>query len=73
MAGLGYDFLAEIDEAVHRITTWPEAHAILKGTLRRCLVRRFPYGIVYGIDEQTIVIVAIAHLHRKPFYWTHRV
>ena len=73
MAGLGHEFLAEIDEAVHRITTWPEAHTILKGTLRRCLVRRFPYGVVYGIDEQTIVIVAIAHLHRKPFYWTHRI
>ena len=45
MPGLGQEFLAEIDEAVHRITTWPGAHAVLKGGLRRCLVRRFPYDL----------------------------
>ena len=73
MPGLGHEFLAEIDEAVHRITTWPEAHTVLRGALRRCLIRRFPYGLIYGINGQTIVIVAVANLHRKPFYWTRRV
>lgn len=72
MLGLGYEFLAEIDEAVHRITAWPKGHAVLGGALRRCLVRRFPYGLIYGIESQMIVIVAVAHLHRKPFYWTRR-
>ena len=40
--------------------------------VRRCLVRRFPYGIIYGIEEDTIVVVSFAHLHRKPFYWIER-
>ena len=73
MTGLGNEFLAAIDEAVHRMITWPEAHQTLKHPLRRCLVRRFPYGLIYGIETQTLVIVAVAHLHRKPFYWTRRV
>jgi hypothetical protein len=73
MSGLGRAFLAEINEAVHRVTTWPEAHTVLRGVLRRCLIRQFPYGLIYGVDGQTIVIVAVAHLHRKPFYWTRRV
>lgn len=73
MPGLGQEYLTEIDEAVHRITTWPGAQTVLRGAMRRCLVRRFPYGLIYGIDERTIVIVAVAHLHRKPFYWTRRV
>ncbi len=73
MPGLGSEFLSEIDEAVHRITAWPEAHTVLKGALRRCLVRRFPYGLIYGIDGSLIIVVAVAHLHRKPFYWTRRV
>lgn len=73
MIGLGYEFLAEIDEAVHRIIAWPQAHPLLKHALRRCLIRRFPYGLIYGLDAQTIVIVAVAHLHRKPFYWTRRI
>ena len=72
MPGLGYNFLAEIDEAIHRIVTWPQAHQELRHSLRRCLVRRFPYGLVFGIETQTAIIVAVAHLHRKPFYWTRR-
>ena len=72
LPGLGIEFLAEIDEAVHRITAWPKAQPTLGGPLRRCLVRRFPYGLIYGVESQSIVIVAVAHLHRKPFYWTHR-
>jgi len=73
MPGLGHEFLAGMNEAVHRIVSWPEAHAIIKGPLRRCLVRRFPYGLIYGIDGEVVVITAVAHLHRKPFYWTRRV
>jgi hypothetical protein len=73
MAGLGNEFLADINEAVHRITTWPGAHTVLRGNLRRCLIRRFPYGLIYGIEDNNIVITAVAHLHRKPFYWTRRV
>ncbi len=73
LQGLGNEFLSEINEAVHRIVTWPESHTVLKGILRRCLIRGFPYGLIYGIEGQTIIIVSVAHLHRKPFYWTHRV
>jgi hypothetical protein len=73
MSGLGYELIAEIYEAAHRIMAWPEAHPILGHTLRRCLIRRFPYGLIYGIEEQTIIVIAVAHLHRKPFYWTPRI
>ena len=73
MPGLGDEFLAAIDEAVHRIIAWPQANPTLKHTLRRCLIRRFPYGLIYGMETQTVMIVAVAHLHRKPFYWTRRV
>lgn len=73
MPGLGHEFLAEIDEAIQRIISWPYAHRGVRPALRRCLVRRFPYGLIYGIETQAIIIVAVAHLHRKPFYWTRRI
>ncbi len=73
MPKLGHEFLSEIQEAETRILTWTESNSKIGPHLRRCLVRRFPFGLIYGIDDQTIVIVAVAHLHRKPFYWTGRI
>ena len=36
-------------------------------------VGRFPYSLVYGIDEETVVVIAVAHLHREPRYWVDRL
>ena len=41
--------------------------------MRRCLLKRFPYGVIYHLDEQEILVIAIAHLHRKPEFWRNRL
>lgn len=66
---LGIQFLTEFDAAIRRISAYPKSYALLSIDVRRCLTKRFPYGVLYGTDADTIVIVAIAHLHRKPNYW----
>ena len=70
---LGIDFLSEVERAVNSIAelsmTWP----VIEGELRRRLVRRFPFGILYRIEPEEIVIVAVAHLRRKPGYWRERI
>jgi len=38
-------------------------------SIRRCLVHRFPYGIIYAIENDTIYIAAVMHLRREPGYW----
>jgi toxin ParE2 len=71
--GLGYAFLTEVLEALSRVGKYPEAwHQYSKRT-RRCQTRRFPYGIIYQIQEHEIIVVAIANLHRKPDYWKDRM
>ena len=70
--GLGYDFLDEFDQSVRLIISFPEISERIKGDVRRCLINRFPYGIIYGIDGDTVVIFAVSHLKRKPAYWTSR-
>lgn len=70
--GLGYEFLAEVDTAARLLASWPNSWSRLTGSLRRCLIRRFPYGLIYGVDGDVAIIVAVAHLHRKPFYWMRR-
>lgn len=70
---LGLQFLNEIDSSLGRIAAYPESFVSISNGIRRCLVKRFPYGILYGIDSNKIIIVAVAHLHRKPDYWLSRV
>ena len=73
VVGLGYDFLDEFDQSVHLIASYPDLYEMAGTGIRRCLVNRFPYAIFYGIDDDRIVIVAVAHLKRQPAYWIDRV
>jgi plasmid stabilization system protein ParE len=71
--GLGYEFLNELDLALRLVATFPALQPQMTKKIRRCLVNRFPYGIYYGIKDDTIVVIAIAHLKRKPAYWITRM
>ena len=71
--GLGQQFLDAIDRAIEDLEENPRRWPVLKKQIRRRLVGRFPYGILYRIDPQQITIIAIMHLHRRPNYWTKRI
>lgn len=70
--GLGERYRNAVKDALERIKQFPEAYSPLSRRTRRCLVSGFPHGIIYQIKEGEIIIVAVAHLHRRPEYWTHR-
>lgn len=71
--GLGYEFLDEIDQSIRLIATFPKLQTRIDKNLRRCLVNRFPFGVFYGISGEDIIVVAVAHLKRKPLYWLKRM
>jgi hypothetical protein len=71
--GLGMQFLDDIDRTIRRIVAYPLSSVEIEQGLRRCLLSRFPYGIIYGVDSETIIVVAVAHLHREPRYWIDRI
>ncbi len=71
--GLGYEFLDELDRVVRRVSAYPQSSAELARGLRRALFSRFPYGLIYGIDADSLIVVAVAHLHRRPRYWIDRL
>ena len=71
--GLGEAFLYEILNALERIGRFPDAWQRLSSRARRCQTRRFPFGVVYQKREEDILVVAVAHLHRKPHYWEDRM
>lgn len=70
--GLGYDFALEVYAAIERVTAFPLAWPVLEGELRRALVNRFPYGVLYTPEAERISILAVMHLHRHPDYWKSR-
>jgi plasmid stabilization system protein ParE len=70
--GLGDVFLNEINKSLQLVATYPKVQTTVHNGIRRCLVNRFPYGIFYGIKNDSAVIVAVAHLKRQPKYWSQR-
>lgn len=70
--GLGEDFSIEVFLAVQHVVDYPSAWPVLEDDVRRCLVSRFPYGLLYSIEQGKIFILAVMHLHRNPDYWKHR-
>jgi ParE toxin of type II toxin-antitoxin system, parDE len=70
--GLGYDFSIEVRSAIQNILNYAAAWPLLEDDIRRCLVNRFPYGVVYSIEQDEIFILAVMHLRRSPDYWKNR-
>jgi len=72
MPGLGAQFLDEVRAAIDRIRAFPLAWQPLSQRTRRCLLNRFPYGVIYEQRKDEIVIVAVGHQHRRPDFWKLR-
>ena len=70
--GLGEEFLRAVRLAIGNVVGAPMAYAVVHRETRRALVPRFPYGVFYRIIDETVVIVACYHLHRKPASWKRR-
>jgi plasmid stabilization system protein ParE len=72
-AGLGADFLQELNDAELLIAENPEIGSPFGGELRRVLLRRFPFYIVYSVEPDHLLVVAVAHQRREPGYWRDRI
>ena len=73
-AGLGHEFVDEFRRAVDRILMFPRGWQPLDADFRRCRLHRFPYGVIYRVDERAkqIAVVAVHHLSREPGSWHGR-
>jgi hypothetical protein len=70
----GHDlvFLEEVERAVTRIILQPEAWCRISDRHRRCLLRRFPFGLIYSIEHDEIIIAAVMNCRRHPDSWKRR-
>jgi len=72
MPGLGAQFLAAVDEAILLVSREPELFQKVYRSLRRALIHRFPYGIFYKFESNSIVVLAVMHTARQPSKWKLR-
>ena len=70
--GLGLEFAREVYGTIKRILQFPEAWSSNSKNTRRCLVNRFPFGVIYQLKSGMVRIIAVADLRRRTGYWLNR-
>jgi len=74
---LGEDFLDELDRALAGISerphAWPRLGTVRRRAVRRFVLRRFPFNVVYIRRSDHVLVVAVAHHRRRPRYWAGRL
>jgi plasmid stabilization system protein ParE len=70
--GLGSVFIDEVDAGFGRIQDHPDAAPQIAAGMRKLVLARFPYSIVYEIRSDFTRVLAVAHQRKRPFYWRGR-
>jgi plasmid stabilization system protein ParE len=68
-AGYGLKFRNEFESALERIQSHPHAWRVIEDGYRCCRINRFPYGIIYSLENETLYVLAIFDLRRMPGSW----
>ena len=73
VSNLGFRLADEVERVIRLLLERPELGARLDDELRRFVLRRFPFSVVYAVVADVVFVVAIAHGSREPEYWRPRV
>ncbi len=71
-ADLGKRFLASVQDAINSIRINPRLYSVVDLDVRRCLTKVFPFGVLFRILPDQIIVIAVMRLARHPDYWKHR-
>lgn len=70
--GLGARYREDVRHALVRMGRWPLAAPVERGEIRRMILSRFPYKLLYSVEPDCLLVIAVAHMHRAPDYWIDR-
>lgn len=65
-------FINAVEDTIYQIRESPTRWGVIDEDVRRCLTRKFPYGVLYTIEQDYLLILAIMHCSREPEYWKSR-
>lgn len=72
-AGVGLSFITAVHKGIAEVVALPLAAQVVRGGIRKKVLRHFSYNLFYTIESDSIVIVAVAHQRKRPNYWLARV
>lgn len=64
--GLGSEFLLTVDAIMNAILRNPQQYPVVHKNLRRAITRRFPYQVIFIVEEKQIFVIAVFHAKRNP-------
>lgn len=71
--GLAVEFLRVLDACIESIRRSPLLYPVVSGEVRRAVLRRFPYSVIYMVREDEILVIACFHGQRDPKRWQDRL
>jgi toxin ParE1/3/4 len=71
-AKLGDRFIISVQSALKNIVEAPTRWPVLEKDVRRHLTRVFPYAVLYSIEVDYVLVLAVMHCHQEPGYWRAR-
>ena len=72
-SGLGGGFLDEVQRVVSVLREHPDLCPSIGRGLRRVNLHRFPFSLIYSLEVDAILIIAVAHQRQRPDYWRRRI
>jgi len=70
--GLGQAFITAVERCADEMVQYPEAGLVVRRSIRRRLIRGFPYALLYRVKPAGIRVLAVMNLKRRPAYWVGR-
>ena len=70
---IAQSFIDAVENAVYRIKESPERYPAIEADVHRYLALKFPYAILYTIETDYILILAVMHCKQKTGYWQSRL
>lgn len=73
VAGLGQRFYQSFEQATSKIAESPYHYSFITKKVRRCPVKKFPYSVLYVVEEDNIYLLAVIHRRRSNAYIRKRI
>ena len=72
-AGLGEEFAESVRQGLRRVLAQPESCPVEVAVFRRLVLKRFPYKLMYSVEDDYVYVLAVAHQRQEQAYWYSRI
>lgn len=68
LAGLGYELIEEVEEALERLSRHPQHYSASNQKYRKLRIKRFPYLVIFEIEDVQVIVIAVRRISQEPIH-----